>query len=125
MGGGLHGFGGFEHEARERRRELLEEAENRRLAGSARPKRGLGERLAPALRFFAGLLGAVRPRAARNPDPVVGEVPDAVYVLRESAEEARMTVEVFLEDDGCVVRRIDLSTGASTSSFLTGGRLRR
>ena len=126
MGDGLHGFGGgFEYEARERRRELLEEAESRRLARLARPGRGLRGRLAPVLRFFAGLSGAVRRRVARDPGVVVGEVPDAVYVLRGASGEAGMTVEVFLGDDGCAVRRIDLSTGADTSSFLTEGRLRR
>lgn len=126
MGDGLHGFGGgFEYEARERRRELLEEAENRRLAGLARPGWSLRGRLAWAFGVVAGLLGPLRRRVARDPELVVGEVPDAVYVLRGSPGEAGMTVEVFLGDDGCVVRRIDLSTGANTSSFLTEGRLRR
>ena len=121
MGDGLHGWGGgFEYEARERRRELLEEAESRRLA---RPGRSLRGRLAPVLRFVAGVLRALRRR--RDAEPAVGEMPDAVYVLRGSPGEAGMTVEVFLGEDGCAVRRIDLSTGASTSSFLTEGRLRR
>lgn len=122
----MHGpYGGFEYVARERRRELLEEARNRHLERLARPAKGLRERLAPALRMVAGVLGTVRPRGAQDRETAVGGEPDAVYVLRESPEEAGMTVEVFLGDDGCVVRRIDLSTGADTSSFLTEGRVRR
>ena len=115
-------YGGFEYVAREARRELLEEARNRRLVRLARPDLGFRERLA---RLLSGLRDMVRPRAADDGEVAVGGEPDAVYVLRESPEEAGITVEVFLGADGCVVRKIDLSTGANTSSFLTERRVRR
>ncbi len=126
MGGGVRGLhGGFEYEARERRREFLEEAKNRRLARLARPDLGFRGRVAWVVGFLAGRAGWVRWRTTGDREVSVGAVPDAVYVLRESPEGAGMTVEVFLGDDGCVVRRIDLRTGANTSSFLTEGRIRR
>ena len=122
MGGGVQGFyGGFEDAAREARGELLREAENRRLVRLARPGRGLRERLAPVVRFAFRLREGVGSWVVgRRGVPVVG-APDFVYLTSEGSA----AVEVHLSGGGCVVRRTDLLTGASTDAFVADGPLRR
>lgn len=127
MGGLVQGFGGgFEYVARERRRELLEEAEMRRLARQARPGRRLRERFAPALRLVAAWLRAVRPETVAPDDRhAVGEVPDFAYLTPEASEGAGTVVEFYLGESGCVVRKTDLGTGTSTDAYVSDGPVRR
>jgi hypothetical protein len=122
-GDGVHGFGGgFEYAAWEARRELLEEARAWRLARLARPRRGLGERLATLLRACARLPRAVWPGARAGEEFVPDGKPDFVYLARG---EPGTAVEIYLSNGGCVVRKMDLRTGASTDAFVRDGSVRQ
>ena len=119
-------YGGFEYAAWEARRELLEEARKWRLVRMVRSRRSLRERVAPAFRLFAGWWERVRPPvAAKGVEVVVGEVPDLAYLTPESSEEPGTAVEVYLGAGGCVVRKTDLRTGASTDAFVADGKVKR
>lgn len=119
----MHGFdGGFEYAAREARRELLEEAREWRLARLARPKRGLGGRLADLLRVFGGFTRSIRPESEEARGFDAGGTPDFVYLTDGKPGTA---VEIYLRAGGCVVRKMNLRTGASTDAFVADGPLRR
>ena len=115
-------YGGFEYAARERRRELLEEARRWRLARLARPERGLRERVGRIWRFLDRLR---RPVRAGKAEVSIGGVPSSVYLARGDGGEAGQVVEVYVGDGGRVERRTDLTTGASTDLFLVDGWIRR
>jgi hypothetical protein len=120
--------GGFEYVAREARRELLEEARNRRLVRLARPDLGFRERLARLARLarpLSGLREMVRPRAADGGEVAVGGPPDSVHLEAGPAEGPEVAVEVYLGGGGRVVRRTDLGTGEITDSFVGEGWIRR
>ena len=125
-GGGVHGsYGGFEYAAWEARRELLEEAEGWRLARLARgPRRSLRERAAPVVRLVVGFLRMLRPRLAEDEEGAVGGAPDFAYLTGEPFEDPDTAVEVYLGAGGCVVRKTDLRTGATTDAFVADGRVR-
>lgn len=120
-------YGGFEYAARERRRELLEEARKRRLARLARPRRDLRARVAPALRLVAGWWQGVRVRRGVEGGEVAtgvatGEAPVLAYLTLEASGESVTAVEIHLGAGGCVVRKTNLRTGASTDAFVADGR---
>ena len=119
-------FGGFEYAARESRRELLQEARERRLARLARSRRSFHELVAPALRFMARRWDKVRSRSrAEGAEIVTGEASALAYVTLEPSEGAETAVEIFLEAGGCVVRKTNLRTGASTDAFVADGKVKK
>lgn len=119
-------YGGFEYAAWEARRELLEEARKWRLVRLARPRRSLRDRVAPALRSVAGWWERARSRgSAEGVEVVVGEAPALAYLTLETSEGSGTAVEIYLGAGGCVVRKTDLQTGASTDAFVADGQVGR
>ncbi len=117
----MHGsYGGFDYAAREARRELLEEARKWHLARLARRSReGLRDRTA---RLMAGFWRLIGPPVVKGSEKAVEGTPDFVYLMGETHEDT--AVEVYLGGDGCIVRKTDLRTGASTDAFVADGRVR-
>jgi hypothetical protein len=97
---------------RERRRDLLVEAEARRIARAVRPD--WRERLEKYLRLLDGILGlggeAVPSQRAFPPDEEV-----ALSGMRAGLVEAQVrsssVIELHQEEEGYVVREVDLGTG--------------
>lgn len=115
-------YGGFDFAAREARRELLEEAQNWRLARLARQGPGFRERFVRVLRRVGGFWKSLRLRGSEGcPVVAVGGAPDLVYLEHASTEGCATVTEVYLGVGGRVVRKTDLGTGETTDSFVVGG----
>jgi hypothetical protein len=112
MQGGWHDFDIW----RERRRDLLKEAEAQRLARAARPDwRGHLEKYRPLLNWFsAGILGfgreVVSSRIAFPPDEEVVS-PGREVGLVEAQVSSSSVIEFHREAEGYVIQEVDLDTG--------------
>jgi len=112
MQGGWHDFDIW----RERRRDLLREAEAQRLARAARPdRRGGLEKYRPVLeRFGDRVLGlwrqAIPSRKAFPPDEEF--VPSGTGAgLVEAQVRSSSVIELHREEESYVIREVDLGTG--------------
>jgi hypothetical protein len=112
MQGGWHDFDIW----RERRRDLLGEAEARRLARVARPDwRGCLEKYRPLLDWFSGGI----PRLGRRSEPPRKAFPPVEEVLSSGTEaglvevqvRSSSVIELHQEEEGYVIREVDLGTG--------------
>jgi hypothetical protein len=118
--GGWHDFDSW----REHHRDLLREAEARRLAREGRPgcKERFGEYLGLFGRFLDGLLGAGRrvvpSRNAFPPDEEVATsrpgLVEAIVEDRARPVRSSSVIELHREADGFVIREVDLGTGENT-----------
>ncbi len=112
MQGGWHDFDIW----RERRKDLLGEAEAQRLARAARPDwRGRLEKYHPLLDWFgAGILGfgreVVSSRKAFPPDEEVVS-PGMEVGLVEAQVSSSSVIEFHREAEGYVIQEVDLGTG--------------
>ncbi len=112
MQGGWHDFDIW----RERSRELLEEAEGRRLARASRPDwRGRLERHRSLLERFGGrILGlgskAVPPHRPLPPEEEV-VTPRTELGLVEAQVRSSSVIEFHREAEGYVIQEVDLGTG--------------
>ncbi len=112
MQGGWHDFDIW----RERRRDLLGEAEARRLARVARPDwRGRLEKYRPLLDWFSGGIPRLGrrselPRKAFSPvEEVLSSGTEAGLV--EVQVRSSSVIELHQEEEGYVIREVDLGTG--------------
>ncbi len=112
MRGGWHDFDIW----RERRRDLLGEAEARRLARAARPdwRERLGK-YRPLLERFSGRILGLGRRAvpSHRPFPPDEEVvPSGTEAgLVEARVRSSSVIELHQEEEGYVIREVDLGTG--------------